>query len=390
MENTFEDSFFDIRKALDLSTTNNNNVLTPPNLQPKLVEWSRRQPAIRNIIKRQTSANPNYNWDIVTDEGSAFIADDGAQITLSDAAFDDDGVKMAFIYGAGWVTNPARYGDAELLDVFGMRLSQATKTVIKKENAAIYAGVSGKFPGLKASLTSSTTYSIIGDKATANSSMFSTMETALMGEGYSADVFVVTPRIYNVMKQAAFNNVRFLGVEGDAIIGFALNPQKNLTINGVRVVMDKYAETPVAVTTETLTLVSGKTYSFANQNVYLTAGKDQAGTSWAAPTFSSGGAATFTAPTSAGGLQYVTFASTPSSPTATYTYGSDNVYCLNLDPSELVIPEMISLTVETDIGKEIDYDRIGLRVKEYVALAVLNTKAHVIATNVAVPTPANF
>jgi hypothetical protein len=149
-------------------------------------------------------------------------------------------------------------------------------------------------------------------------------------------------------------------------------------------VLDKYAETPTAVASESLTLVSGKTYKFANQNVYTVAGNDQAGTAWLAPTFTGGG----TSPVfglDATGNTTVTFSGTPASPTATYTYGADNVFCLSLDPADLVIAEMQPLMVNMNLGEPIQQDAKPFRVQQYSVLAVRNPHAHVLASNVSVP-----
>jgi hypothetical protein len=391
-----DNNLLDLSKALDTSTTNGNNVLDPVLLSKIISDQVRRLPVLRNMIKRQAWGTNIYTWDLVADHGVAQVAADNATLSFADAKFSQGQAKMSYFYHLAMITNPAILAAQELVDLVSLRVGGAVKQVMRLENSVLFNGDAGNAQnaGLKAALIASPTYNVIGDGATLSRSALAAMDIALRGEGYEPGVFVVSPGVYNIISQAAFNQVRFLGIADQAQVGYALT-NNTILFNGIPVVMDKYAEKATAITGETMTTTGDTTvFKFAHANVYRSAGQDFAGTTWNAPVIKVSGA-TKTAGTDYkfqpdGSIKFV--AGAPSAtPTADYTFGADNVYLLSLDPQDLVIAEQMGINVEQDLAKPVQQDAIPLRVKEYSVLAVRNPLAHVLASNVVLPASvANF
>jgi len=343
-------------------------------------------PALRNIIKRIDWDTNLYTWDLIQDHGAAQTATDGATLNFSDAVFSQSFAKMSYFYHLGLITNPAIQASRALLDVVATRVGGGMKQVLRKEGSVIYNGDpnNAQNPGLLSALQSSATFGYAGNGATLSASLLSSIDVALRGNGYTPGVWVCSPGIYSILEQAAFNKVRFLSMDDAAQIGYSFAPTKSLMFNGIPVIMDKYAETPTAVSNVTMA-GSGVTFTFPNNNVYISAGQDFAGTTWAAPTFTVSGSAVASSAYSITG-NTVTFNTAPgATPHASYTYGKDNIYCLSLDPEDLVIAEQMGPTVEMDLAKPVQQDAIPFRIKEYSVLAVRNPLAHVVASNIVLP-----
>jgi hypothetical protein len=385
-----------LQKALDTSNVNGNSVLDPVFLSKLISEQVRTIPSLRNAITRVPWVGRTYTWDIVTDFGTAQTATDGGTINTTDAAFAQANSSMSYFYQAAYITNPAILAAQELIDVVSMRVGQATEQVMRKEGSAIYNGDPNNASniGLNAALAAGVNANIIGSNATAGRSMFSQMDIALRSQGYSPGCFVVTPSVYAVLAEASYNNVRFMGVADQAQVGFPL-VQGNVAINGVPVLMDFYAQKFVNIAAQNMASGSGpKNFKFTLDgttvaaNVQRSAGGDYAGTVWTAPIVQISGV------TKTAGTDYVfnqdgsiTFAATPGvTPTGAFTYAQDNVYCLSLNPKDLLIAEQLKLCVDNDLAKPVAQDQVPLRVKEYCTLAVRDTKAHIMASNVGLPT----
>jgi len=313
------DSIFDLRKSLDTSTTNGNNVLDPIILSKVISEWSRKQTITANYIKRIPWQAKQYTWDIEQSQGTAYSYTDGATLNLSDAVYSQGSATMSYLSQVFYITNPALLSAAPLVDLVSMRVGGATKTVQRLENANLFVGDSNNAsgnPGLFTTLTSSPTFTVAGSGAVANRGLFAEMLINQESAGYdtSNSIFVVSPNVYSVIKQAAFNQVRFIDVAPTAQIGYAMSQTKNqLYIHGCPVVMDVYANN-----------------------------------------------------------------------------GHDNVLLLSLDPADLVIAEQLPITLDDDLAKPVQTDSVPFRIRKYSTLAIRNVYAHILASNVSVPTVANF
>ena len=392
-----ENNLFDLSKALDTSNVNGNNFLSPVLLSKVISDEVRRMPVLRNMIKRTPWGTNIYTWNSILDHGNADTATDGATLSFSDASFAQHQAKMSYFYYIALITNPAILAAQELVDEVSLRIGGATKQVLRKENSVLFNGDSknSQNPGLFSVLAASPTYGIAGDKATLSRSMLASMDIALRGEGYQPGVFVVSPGVYNIISEAAFNQVRFMGLERQAQIGYALSAVQAPIFNGIPVVMDKYAEKANAVAATAMVAGSNaKNFKFSadgvnviSGNAYRSAGSDFAGTTWSSPVVQISGV------TKALGTDYsfapdgsLNFVVTPgATPTAAFSYGAENILLLSLDPEDLVIAEQMGLIVEQDLAKPVQQDAIPFRVKSYSTLAVRNARAHVLATNVILP-----
>ena len=391
-----DNNIFDLSKALDTSTANGNSLLDPILLSKVISDQVRRMPVLRNMIKRTSWSTNIYTWDLISDHGLANTATDGATLSFSDAQFAQSQAKMSYFYHVALITNPAIVAAAELVDLVSLRVGGATKQVLRKEESVLFNGdaANSQNPGLNSVLSAASTYGIIGDGATLSRAMLSAMDIALRGEGYVPGCFVVSPGVFNIISEAAFNQVRFMGVDGNAKIGYALTATQAPIFNGIAVMMDKYAEKPITVAnTAMLAGANTSNFKFANttgkavNNIYRSPGQDFAGSTWLAPVIQISGA------TKVLGTDYsyaadgsLNFAAVPgATPTVAFTYGQDNVYLLSLDPEDLVIAEQMGLTVEQDLARPVLQDAIPLRIKQYAVLAVRNPKAHVFASNVQLP-----
>lgn len=382
---------FDLQKALDTSSTSGNSVLDPVLLSKVISEQVRKMPTLRNIIKRTPWTTNIYTWDSVLDDGEAATATDGATLSYSDAVFSQNQAKMSYFYYLALITNPAILAAQELVDVVSMRIGQATKAVIRNEGSVLYNGdpINSQNPGLFSALSSSATFSYAGNGATLSRSLLSLMDNSLRGNGYVPGVFVVSPRVYNIISEAAFNQVRFIGIDNQAQIGYSQSATEALMFNGIPVIQDPYAVKYFTGTNVALT-GSGTTWTIpVSGSVLPSAGKDFAGTSWSAPVVTVSGS-TVTNYTISGNT--VNFTSAPgATPQITCTYATDNVLLLSLDPADLVIAEQLGMMVESELAKPVQQDAIPFRVKEYAVLAVRNPLAHVLASNVQLPSSyANF
>jgi len=383
-----DQNLFDLSKALDTSTTNGNNVLDPVLLSKVISEQVRKMPTLRNFLKRTPWGTNIYTWDSITSDGNAMTAADGATLSYSDATFIQNQAKMSYFYYVALITNPAILAAQELIDVVSMRIGQATKAVIRNEGSVLYNGDvnNSQNPGLFSVLESSPTYSYAGNGATLSRALMSVMDNSLRGNGYEANLFVASPGAYNIISEAAFNAVRFIGTDTQAI-GFSQSPTKVLTVNGIPVVMDPYAVKYNAATNVNM-VGSGSVFAFPNSGVLSNAGSDFSGNnSWVAPIIKVGGStvSNYTL-TQSGSSTIATFASAPgSTPTASFEYTSENLFALSLDPADLVIAEQMGIMVEQDLGKPVLQDAIPFRVKEYSVLAVRNPLAHALASNIVLP-----
>src|ERR1700730_588663 len=110
-----DNQIFDLRKALDTSTTNGNNVLSPIILSKAISDWARRQPGLRNAVKRVKATTNTYTWDSVTGYDAAETKADGATLTLMDAQFRQDSVQMSNFYAQGLISNIAIDADQDLV-----------------------------------------------------------------------------------------------------------------------------------------------------------------------------------------------------------------------------------------------------------------------------------
>jgi hypothetical protein len=384
-----EKNLFELRKALDTSSTNGNNVLDPVLLSKIVTDQVRRMPTLRNMIKRLPWETNFYTWDSIISHGLAQTATDGATLNFSDASFSQNNAKMSYFYDLFAITNPAILAAEALLDVVATRIEGATKQLLRLEGAVIYNGdpVNSSNPGLNAALAASPTQGYVGANATLSRGLLSSIDMSLRANGYAADVIVCSPRVFTFLAEVSFNQVRFIGTADGAQIGYSLAPSANaLSFNGIPVIMDPYAGNYVAVTNSAMVSAGANTYSFANNNVQIVGGQNFAGSTWNAPVITVGGT---TVPASAYTLNAsgtVTFNSTPSAtPQASYTYQQDGLYFLSLNPADLVIAEQMSPTVENDLGKPAQLDAQYYRVKEYATLAVRNPLAHVAVLNLAIP-----
>jgi len=386
-------NLFDLSKALDTSSTNGNNVLDPVLLSKVISEQVRKMPTLRNIIKRTPWGTNIYTWDSVISDGDAATATDGATLNYSDASFAQNQAKMSYFYYLALITNPAILAAQQLVDVVSLRIGQATKAVIRKEGSVLYNGDinNAQNPGLFSALSSSATFSYVGNGATLSRSLLSLMDNSLRGNGYEPGVFVVSPNVYNIISEAAFNQVRFIGIDAQAQIGYSQSATQALMFNGIPVIMDPYAVKYNSASGVALT-GSGTTWTIpVSGNVLATAGDDFAGNTWSAPVITVSGSTVSPSNYSIKG-NVVTFNSAPgATPSASFEYATDNVLLLSLDPADLVIAEQMGIMVENDLAKPVQQDAIPFRVKEYSVLAVRNPLAHVLASNIQLPTSyANF
>lgn len=393
------ENLFDLQKAL---TTANDalqgSVLDPVLLSKVISDLVRRQPVLRNIIKRVPWNTNSYTFDSVDDYGVAQLAADGGTLTYSDATFSKQSYWMNYAYYIALISNPAILAAQELVPLVSMRVSQAVKSVMRTEETTIFNGnaINGNV-GLFGALKASPTYAVAGDGAQLSKTLLASMISSLTGEGYLPGVFVVSPGAYNIISQGAYNAVRFLGLADNAIIGYSLNPGTQTPVfNGVPVVQAKYAEQANPVVNKALVQVSGNTYAFTSDGttalsggIYKSAGSDFATTTWAAPVVKIGGATTSAYTTNANGT--ITFTASPSAtPTGSFSYGTENVLLLSLDPADLVIAEQLPIMVEQDLAKPVAQDVIPFRVKQYSVCVPRNIHAHVLASNVQLPNAATF
>jgi hypothetical protein len=395
-----DNSIFDLRKALDTSSTNGNNVLDPILLSKIISEQARRMPTLRNAIKRVPWGTNFYTWDTEVTPGIGQTATDGATINLIDATFLQNQVKMSYFYSAAFITNPAIKAAEELVDVVSLRVAGMTKSVLRQEGNVIYNGDASNAsnPGLIAAINAGPNGGVIGQNASASRGLFAAMEQQLRGEGYEPGCLVVTPNLYAYLKEVAYNNVRFTGLDANSNIqlGFS-QAQATLSVGGVPVIMDPYAGSLAVIANVSMVAGSGATnfkFSADGANavagrVYNVAGQDYVGGSWVAPIIKVSGTVVTNYTLNFDGS--VTFAATPAAtPTASLSYLKDNAFMLSLDPADLVIAEQMGLTIEQDLARPVQTDSIPLRTKMYSVLAVRNPKAHVLAQGVSLPPFANF
>jgi hypothetical protein len=254
-------SVFDLQKSLDTSSNNNNNVLDAILLSKVISQYIRTQPVLWNVIKHVPWTDSNiYSWDAITNDTTSYSVTDGGTITASDPTFLNQFVKHSYFYNLGYVTNPAQQAASALVDAMELRLSAGSRSLLRTINQALFAGDSNNstYPGLKAQLTVSSTFSVAGSGAAVSHALLDNMLMHQIAAGYDARnmVFVVSPNVYKYMKSAAFNNVRIIGINDNAVIGFALAPyQSSLEYSGVPVIMDPFA--------------GGALAADSNDNIYL-------------------------------------------------------------------------------------------------------------------------
>jgi hypothetical protein len=389
----------DLKKALDTSSTNGNAYLDPTLLSRVISEQARIQPITRNVIPRKAWLGKTYTWDTQVTPGDAQTSTDGGSLSLIDGTYSQSSASMSFLYHTSYLSNPAIVAAQELVDLVTMRVGEATKAVLRMENNCIFNGDSNNssFPGLAASLNGNPYFSNFAG-VTANSAMFAEADTTLRAYGYTPSAWVVSPNLYSLIMQAAFNNVRFIGLADTAQYGYPL-ANNALAINGVPVIMDFFAQSFNSVSNSTM--VAGATansFKFAVggaavSNVQKAAGGNLAGTSWAAPVIKVSGSVVtnYTLAQNSDGTCSANFTATPSpTPTATFTYATDNAYCLSLNPADLVIAESMPIQVQTDLAKPVQTDEIPIRVQQYSVLAVRNPNAHIFAQSVIVPAVSAF
>lgn len=393
----------DLKKALDTSATNGNNVLDPVLLSNVISNQARIQPIIRNIIPRKAWQGKSYTWDVQTTPGDAETQPDGGTLSLIDGTYTQSTVNASYFYHTSFITNPALVAAQELIDLVSMRVGEASKAVLRKENSAIFNGDpnNGTFPGLAVSLNGNANFStFVG--ATATRYMYGQADIALRAQGYTPSVWVVSPNLYGGIMQAAFNNVRFVGIADPANFGYPL-ANNALAINGVPVVMDAYAAGITTATSQTMVAAGtgGSTtdiWSFAVNgaavtNIKAAAGGDLAGKTFVAPVIKVGGSTVtnYTLQAQSNGQMTANFTASPSSPpVATFSYATENAYLLSLSPADLVIFESLPLQVELDLAKTVQSDSIPVRVKQYSAVAVRNPNAHILCSNVTVAAASAF
>jgi len=387
-----DNDILELRKALDTSSTNGNNVLDPVLLSKIISEQSRRKAMIRNVLPRIPFPGKVYTWDTEIAPGDAQTATDGATLNLVDGQYAQSQAAMSYFYHLGYITNPAIQSAQELVDLVAMRVSGATKAVLRKENSAIFNGDSNnnQFPGLLSALGSGSP-NFAGSGLTLSRDVMGSIETNLLGEGYELDAWVVSKGIYNILKEAAFNQVRFMGINGGGDFGFPV--AEGLQFNGKPVVMDIYAGNIAAIVNEAVGTGDGSTKAFNLAHIPVNPSgasglTDQAGVSLSGPVVKIAGT------TKANGTDYVivgktiTFTTAPSGSaavTASYSYMQENMYALSLNPADICIAELMGLQVDRDLANPVQTDSIPFRVKEYSVLAVRNPNAHALASNIILP-----
>jgi hypothetical protein len=74
----------------------------------------------------------------------------------------------------------------------------------------------------------------------------------------------------------------------------------------------------------------------------------------------------FSFTTSAAGVAQIVFTSVPgATPTVSYTWKQENAYLLSRNKADLVIPESLPVTVDSNLFAPVTQDIIPLRVKQY-------------------------
>jgi hypothetical protein len=389
-----------LAKTLDTSSTNGNAFLNPVLLSRIISEQSRRMPALRNALARDPFKGKTYLWDVETAPGDAYTAADGATLTLVDGKWSQGSVEMSYIYFPTQISNPALIAASELINLLEDRTNKAVKAIMRQEGSMIFNGDSVGAPktaGLYAALTGAPRF-INGGSAGQqfNPGLLDHMSDQMTTDGYdpSEMVYCMSPHLVTAIRAFAFNHFRAINLDAGVNYGFPFTAQ--IQWNGIPVVGDPYAAANIQVANETMGVVDSKTFTFANPGVVFYAsasGTDLAGRPEAAPIVKVSGSIVttgFSFVTTAAGVQQIAFASAPAAtPTVSYTWKQENVYLLSRNKADLVIPESLPVTVDTNLFAPVTQDVIPLRVKQYSSLVVRNTYAHILASNVLAPVGAN-
>ncbi len=391
-----------LAKTLDTSSTNGNSFLNPVLLSRIISEQCRRMPALRNALPRDPFKGKTYLWDVETAPGDAYTAADMANLTLVDGKWSQGSVEMSYFYFPTQISNPALVAASELINLLEDRTNKAVKAIMRQEGSTIFNGDSVGSPktaGLYAALTNAPRF-INGGSAGQQFTpgLLDHMSDQMTTDGYdeSEMAYCMSPHLVTAIRAFAFNHYRSTNLSEGVNYGFPFNAK--VAWNGIPVVADPYAAQNISVTNETMgTTADPKTFTFANQGVVFNAsasGTDLAGRPETAPIVKVSGSVvntgfSFSVNQSTGANQIV-FASTPgATPTVSYVWKQENVYLLSRNKQDLVIPESLPITVDTNLFAPVTQDVIPLRVKQYSSLVVRNTYAHILASNVLAPIGAN-
>lgn len=383
-------------KALGTATDANGSQNLTPQITSKVIsEYAAMVPVLRNALPTITWPTRVVDWRERRSVGYAQTVADLANVPVTDETFADGQASMSIYTMLGLLSNFAISVDQPLVDVKKLFIDGMTKAMVRLEGKYILQGDPNNTgnPGIFAALNAGATAGVFGSGSTADFSLFAAMANYQKRKGFDQGprVWAVSPGLEPVLAAAAYNKVRYLGEAQNGQFGFPL-VDGTITILGIPVLVDPYMAVQQQVTGETMS-GSGTSYTFANKFVITSTYDDEASASFTPPVLKVAGTTVtnYTLSVAADGTTTATFASAPASaPTATYYYEQQNVLLLNLMPDKIVRAINQDLQLDTDLMNPYTQLATPIRMSQFSTVAVRNTAAHLLASDVAVPLAANF
>ena len=247
IKNRLQNSFSEDILAKTLSTNDGNGT---SNAIATIIDPIVRQYVSSNATywgvayKEMLNGTNVFTWLNETSAPASYSVPDGSNITSSDYGHSKSFVSTSPIYNAGWISGPARRATANTFDLLQRRVVAGTRQFVKDLNSKIINGDvanNSTFVGLKAGLLAAGTHTVAGSGATLSHATLNGMLINQDANGYDTSkcVFLASADVYAQLKDAAYNNVRNMGITDFAQIGYAMSPMKaQLSYGGVPVLLE--------------------------------------------------------------------------------------------------------------------------------------------------------
>jgi hypothetical protein len=239
-----------VYKSLD--SIGSGTLLQPQFLQETIGEVIQIHPSIYAMLPKFDAPGGVYsylNWNIEplgVPQGATYPDSPTVSMANTDPLTTRNTVYTSIILAPFQVSKFEAASVAGELDVVARRIDSGMKDFHRREELFYLSGdtQNSTQPGLLATLSASGNISAGtvagGNGQTLSYGLFNNIEGAQEDMGYSIDVWVVTKNIYSILSNAAFNRVRFLGLQ-EMQIGYSQNTQKQvLALNGKPVVRSHY------------------------------------------------------------------------------------------------------------------------------------------------------
>lgn len=234
-----------LAKTLGLNDGNGTSSAVAQIIDPIVRQYISSNATYYGVAYKEMLNGTNiFTWLNESSAPASFSVPDGSTITSSDYGHVKSFVSTSPIYNSGWISGPARRATANTFDLLQRRIVAGTRQFVKDLNSKLINGdVSNNstFLGLKAELLASPTHTVAGSGATLSHSTLNSMLINQDANGYDTSkcVFLASADVYAALKDAAYNNVRNMGISDFAQIGYAMSPAKaQLSYGGVPVLLE--------------------------------------------------------------------------------------------------------------------------------------------------------